>query len=173
MVSFTAQIKKFGNQGEKTGWTYVTIPQELAQALKPDTKKSYRVKGNLDQHKVGGLALVPMGGGAFILPLNAELRKKIRKKEGDTLQLQLEEDTAVVQLPEDLLACLDDEPAAKAHFFSLPPSHRLYYGRWIDSAKTDATRTRRIAQAVNALAQAKDYGTMIREGKKEKGEGLG
>lgn len=110
-----------------------------------------------------------MGGGDFILALNAVLRKKIRKKLGDTLQLQLEEDTAVIELPPDLLACLDDEPAAKTHFFSLPPSHRLYYGRWIDSAKTDATRTGRIAQAINALAQAKDYGTMIREGRKEKG----
>ncbi len=170
MISFTAIIQKFGEQGEKTGWTYVAIPHAIANKIKPDTKKSYRVKGTLDEHKVKGLALVPMGGGDFILALNAVLRKKIRKNVGGSLQLQLEEDTAVIQLPEDLLACLEDEPLAKAHFFSLPPSHRLYYGRWIDSAKGDATRTRRIAQAINALAAAKDYGTMIREGKKEKGE---
>lgn len=169
MVSFTATIQKFAAQGEKTGWTYVAIPQEIAAQLKPGTKKSFRVKGKLDQHKVGGLALVPMGGGDFILALNASLRKIINKKTGDSLQLFLEEDTAVIELPQDLLACLDDEPGAKAHFYSLPPSHRLYYGRWIASAKGEATRTRRIAQAISALAQAKDYGTMIREGKKEKG----
>ncbi len=169
MISFTAQIQKFGDQGEKTGWTYVAIPQQIATEIKPDTKKSFRVKGRLDGHQVGGLALVPMGGGDFILALNAGLRKKIGKKAGYSLQLQLEEDTAVIQLPEDLLACLEDEPRAKANFFSLPPSHRLYYGRWIDSAKGEATRTRRIAQAITALAQAKDYGTMIRESKERKG----
>ncbi len=169
MVSFTTQIQKFSDQGEKTGWTYVAIPHQIATEIKPGTKKSFRVKGRLDGHQVGGLALVPMGGGDFILALNAGLRKKIGKKAGDSLQLHLEEDTAVIQLPEDLLACLEDEPRAKANFFALPPSHRLYYGRWIDSAKAEATRTRRIAQAITALAQAKDYGTMIRESKEKPG----
>lgn len=170
MVSFTAAIQKFGKQGEKTGWTYVAIPHEIANKIKPDTKKSYRVKGTFDGHKVAGLALVPIGSGDFILALNAVLRKKIKKKVGDSLELCLEADTAIIQFPEDLLACLEDEPLAKAHFFSLPPSHRLYFGRWIESAKTITTRTRRIAQAINALAQAKDFGTMIREGRKDKGE---
>jgi hypothetical protein len=27
MVQFTTTIKQFGKQGEKTGWTYIEIPQ--------------------------------------------------------------------------------------------------------------------------------------------------
>ena len=31
--------------GEKTGWSYIEIPAAIAQQLKPNYKKSFRVKG--------------------------------------------------------------------------------------------------------------------------------
>ncbi|HEY0262586.1 MAG TPA: DUF1905 domain-containing protein, partial [Chitinophagales bacterium] len=74
MISFKTTLKKFAEQGEKTGWTFIDVPAEIAQQIKPDTKKSYRVKGKLDAVEVSGLALVPMGGGDFIIALNATLR---------------------------------------------------------------------------------------------------
>ena len=42
MIKFTATIQKFASQGEKTGWTYIVIPAELAQQLSPGNKKSFR-----------------------------------------------------------------------------------------------------------------------------------
>lgn len=164
MISFTAPIQKFDAQGEKTGWTYVLIPAETAAAIKPNTRKSFRVKGMLDKQPVSSIALMPMGGGDFILVLNADLRKKIRKKCGETLALSLEEDAAPLPLPEDLLLCLKEEPEAKSYFFSLAPSHRFYFGKWIDSAKTEATRTKRIIQTMAALRHRRSYSEMIREG---------
>lgn len=167
MISFSATIDKFGQMGEKTGWTYVQVPQEIAQQLKPDTKKSFRVKGKLNGVAINSVALMPMGGGDFILVLNAAMRKQLKQPVGSTIAIQLEEDTTPLTLPEDLLECLEDEPLAKAHFFALPPSHRQYYGRWIEEAKTEATRTKRIAQTITALAKNQDYGAMIRENKKQ------
>lgn len=167
MISFTAIVDKFGQMGEKTGWTYVLVPQVMAQQIKPDTKKSFRVKGRLDKVAISGVALLPMGGGDFILVLNAALRKQLKQSVGSTITVQLEEDTTPLTLPEDLLECLEDEPLAKANFFALPPSHRQYYGRWIEEAKTEATRTKRIAQAITALAKKQDYGAMIRANKKQ------
>ncbi|MEJ7673490.1 MAG: DUF1905 domain-containing protein [Chitinophagaceae bacterium] len=76
MVQFSTVIKKFSNKGEKTGWTYIEISEAVAQMLKPNNKKSFRVKGSLDNYKFEGLALIPMGEGAFILALNALIRKK-------------------------------------------------------------------------------------------------
>lgn len=164
MISFSAPIQKFGAQGEKTGWTYVLIPADTAALIKPGTKKSYRVKGSLDHHPVNSIALMPMGGGDFILVLNAGLRQIIRKKVGEMLHLSLEEDKAPLPLPQDLLLCLEEEPEAKAYFYSLAPSHRFYFGKWIDGAKTEGTRTKRIIQTMAALRRAKSYSEMIREG---------
>jgi hypothetical protein len=76
MISFTTTILKFGQQGEKTGWTYILIPAELAGQLKPGHKKSFRVKGRLDQYPIKGVALLPMGEGDFIMALNAAHAKR-------------------------------------------------------------------------------------------------
>jgi hypothetical protein len=131
MLPFTATIKKFGQQGEKTGWTYIEIPANLAQQLKPGNKKSFRVKGKLDHYAIEQVALVPMGGGDFIMALNTVMRKAIGKHEGATLRVQLQVDTQELKPPEDLIECLHDEPAALAHYNKLPPSHRHYFTRWI------------------------------------------
>jgi len=76
MVKFSTTILQFAEQGEKTGWSYIKIPAVIAQQIKPDTKKSFRVKGKLDNYTYEGIALVPMGGGDFIMALKAKLKKK-------------------------------------------------------------------------------------------------
>ncbi|WP_207492553.1 YdeI/OmpD-associated family protein [Aridibaculum aurantiacum] len=163
MIKYSTEIKKFDKQGEKTGWTYVDVPAELAEQLKPGNKKSFRVKGKLDHHPIEGVALLPMGGGDFIIPLNGEMRKAIGKTKGAILQLQLQLDEKEYQLCPDLLLCLQDEPAALENFNKLPPSHRKYYSKWIESARTEPTKAKRIAQAVNALAKSIGYGEMLKE----------
>lgn len=166
MVRFTATINRFGQQGEKTGWTYVEIPPDLAQQLKPGNKKEFKVKGKLDAHPIKRLSLMPMGGGRFILVLNAAIRKAIGKKHGAMLQLQLEEDKSEFIFNKDFIACLEDDPAAKKYFDTLPGSHQRYFSKWIDEAKTGPTREKRIAMSVNALAKKWGYGEMIRAAKK-------
>ena len=67
MITFITTIQKFEKQGEKTGWTYIEIPEAIATQLLPDNKKSFRVKGKLDNFEINGVALLPMGLGNFIL----------------------------------------------------------------------------------------------------------
>jgi hypothetical protein len=166
MVKYTATILKFEKQGEKTGWTYIVIPEDIAQELKPGNRKSFRVKGKLDKHAIEAIALMPMGDGSFIMPLNAEIRKGIAKRTGAQLVVQITEDDnpEPVTCPE-LMECLEDEPDALAFFNSLPKGHRNYFMKWIESAKTEPTKAKRIAQAVTGLARKQDYGTMIRSNK--------
>lgn len=166
MIRFTATILKFGEKGEKTGWTYFEIPADLADLLQPGVKKSFRVKGKLDSHPIKAIALIPMGGGAFIMPLNATMRKAIRKKLGSMLQVQLQVDKEEYQLNEEFMECLADEPKAQAFFNSFTASTQRYYSKWIESAKTDATKTKRIALAVTALSKKMDYGEMLRSQRK-------
>ena len=66
------------------------------------------------------------------------------------------------------MECLADEPAASAFFQSLAGSHQRYFSKWIDSAKTEPTRTKRIALAVNALAKKWGYPEMIRASQEKK-----
>ncbi|MEI6946512.1 YdeI/OmpD-associated family protein [Paraflavisolibacter sp. H34] len=167
LIPFTALVKQFDEQGEKTGWTYIEIPAGVAQRLAPGNKKAFRVKGTLDSHAIAGISLLPMGDGSFILPLNADLRRALRKQKGAFLEVRLQADRAEKQLPPDLLECLADEPQGAAFFRSLTPSHQHYFGNWIQSAKTEPTRTKRIAQAVSALCQGQTYPEMLRSGRKD------
>ena len=164
---FTTTLLRFEKQGEKTGWTYIEIPADLAQRLKPGNKKSFRVKGRLDRFPIEGVALLPMGGGSFIMAFNAEMRKGTGKKYGAMIKVELQEDKKEFEFNKDLLECLADEPDALAYFKSLPGSHQRYYSKWIDSAKAETTRTKRIAHAVSALSKGAGYGEMIRSLKKD------
>lgn len=162
MVVLELTLDKYGEQGEKTGWTFVRIDADISQKIKPDTKKTYRVKGSIDHLDIKQLALIPIGGGNFILPVNGTIRKKIAKAEGDKVLLKLEEDTSEFEYSADLLACLEDEPAANAFYNTLTPGHQRYFSKWIESAKTIETKTTRITRCLFGLANEMDYGAMIR-----------
>jgi len=168
MVSFNTIILQFAEQGEKTGWSYIGIPAEIAQQLKPNNKKSFRVRGMLDGIDVKGMALMPMGGGNFIMALKAELRKGLHKNAGAILSVKIEEDTAYkITIPDDLQQCFDFEPEALIFYSSLAKSHREYFIKWIDSAKTHETRAKRVINTVNAMLRKWSYSEMIREMRKD------
>ena len=162
MVQYTATIRRFEKQGEKTGWTYIEIPADIAQQLKPGNKKSFRVKGQLDNYKITGIALLPMGGGSYIMALNGVMRKGIGKRQGAMLKVQLAEDKKGYQVDADFVECLRDEPKALAAFEAMPKSFQNYYSKWIESAKTETTKTKRIALAVSSLAKGMNFPEMIR-----------
>jgi Domain of unknown function (DUF1905)/Bacteriocin-protection, YdeI or OmpD-Associated len=168
MISFNATIERFKQQGEKTGWTYIVVPDKIAGKLNPGVKKSYRVKGKLDEHPIEKTALIPMGEGDFILPVNAAIRKGTGKKYGDSIKLQLELDLAPILPPAELLECLQDEPEALQYFNSLPQGHRNYFTKWIETAKTESTKTKRIALVVKTMIRKMDFGAMLREERDER-----
>ncbi|HKZ68012.1 MAG TPA: YdeI/OmpD-associated family protein [Chitinophagaceae bacterium] len=162
MIQFTAIIHKFEEQGEKTGWSYIEVPADMAQQLKPGNKKSFRVKGKLDQYKIEGVSLLPMGGGSFIMAINGAMRKGTGKKQGATLKVKLEEEKKTYQLNKEFVECLADEPRALTNFKAMSKSFQNYYSKWIESAKTEPTKTKRIAVAVSALAKGMNFSEMVR-----------
>ena len=58
-------------------------------------------------------------------------------------------------VPSDLAAALDKNKKARAAFEKFPPSHRREYVEWITEAKQQATRERRLAQAIAWMAEGK------------------
>ena len=62
---------------------------------------------------------------------------------------------APVEVPEDLAAAVKKNKKAQAAFERFSPSHRREYVEWITDAKTEATRTKRLLQTVEWLAEGK------------------
>jgi Domain of unknown function (DUF1905)/Bacteriocin-protection, YdeI or OmpD-Associated len=168
LVQFTCTILQFAEQGEKTGWTYIKIPASIAQKLKPENKKSFRVRGTLDRYPIESIALLPMGAGNFILTLNATIRKGIQKTKGAKLTVKLEEDPRPLVLCPELMACLDDEPKALAFFRKLTKSHQFYFSKWIESGKTEETRAKRIGQTITAFLKGFGFTEMMRSFKENR-----
>lgn len=170
MLHFTTIIQRFDKQGEKTGWTYIRLSAEQVAALKPGNKSSFRVSGRLDNYTIEKMALLPMGDGTFIMPLNATIRKGIKKQKDATVEAHLKVDTEPIKIDADFISCLQDEAIALPTFNSLPKGHQNYFSKWIESAKTETTKAKRIAMAVNALAKGLGFPEMMRAAKKEKQE---
>lgn len=168
MVTLTATLKRFDKQGEKTGWTYIEIAADLAQKLKPGNRKEFKVKGRLDNHSINRVSLLPMGGGIFIMPVNADMRKAIGKRNGAMVTARLVEDKSDFIFDKDFMVCLGDEKVAREFFKALPGSHKRYFSKWIASAKTEQTKAKRIAQALNSLSKKLGFSEMLHAIKKEK-----
>lgn len=58
-------------------------------------------------------------------------------------------------VPQDLRAAIDAVPAAAATFDGFPPSCQREYVEWVTEAKRDETRAKRLAQAVEWMAEGK------------------
>ncbi|MES2267607.1 MAG: YdeI/OmpD-associated family protein [Bacteroidota bacterium] len=168
MVDCTTTILLYGDNGDKTGWTYIELPADIAQQLFAGNKRSFRVKGQLDELPVAGLSAMPVGDGNFIIALKKEIRKGIRKEHGAIVRVRLEHDKDFkIAMPDDLKECFDyEQPEAFDYFTGLAKSHQGYFIKWITDAKTEETRANRIAKTINAAIRRMDYGAMLREQKK-------
>lgn len=151
MTRFTTSLQQFDEKGEKSGWTYILIPQDIAEVLTPGSRKTFRVKGKIDAHAIKAVAVMPMGDGSFILPVNAQMRKAIGKRKGAMVSISLAVDHAQPEVPAVLAICLADEPKAKTFFEQLPLSQRNYYSKWVVAVKSASLQAERIAQVIDAL----------------------
>ncbi|QHS55779.1 DUF1905 domain-containing protein [Mucilaginibacter sp. 14171R-50] len=168
MVDFTTIIHRHNEHGDKTGWTYIIIPFDIAQQILPGNKKAVRVKGWLDDFAVAGMSMMPVGEGDFLLALRAHIRKAIHKSHGAMLRVRLEHDKDFkIEMPADLQECFDfEQPEAFEYFSSLAKSHQGYFIKWITDAKTVETRASRIAKTISAALRRMDYGDILREQKR-------
>ena len=63
--------------------------------------------------------------------------------------------TRPVKIPVYFARELSKNSKARAAFEAFPPSHRREYVEWVDSAKTDETRQRRLATAITWISSGK------------------
>ncbi len=145
-------LERFPGKG---GWTYARIP-EIAQD-KSSPFGWVKVKGTIDGYEIKQYHLMPMGNGNLFLPVKADIRKKIKKQEGDKVHVTLYLDNDPLVVPDEMLMCLEDEPSAQRFFNSLSESEKKYYVNWIYDAKRFETKVRRLAKAINRLANGEKF----------------
>ncbi|MGY1821131.1 YdeI/OmpD-associated family protein [Geodermatophilus sp. SYSU D00079] len=136
--------------GGKTA-TGFEVPPDVVEALGSGRRPAVTV--TLAGHSYR--STVATMGGRFLVPLAAENREAAGVAAGDTVEVDLELDTAprVVEVPADLAAALDAEPAARRRFDALSYSHQRRHVLAVEGAKAAATRERRVTAAVAALLE--------------------
>ena len=139
-------LEKFPGKG---GWTYAIIPEVLQD------KHAYfgwvKVRGFIDDFELKNYRLMPMGNGMLFLPVRAEIRKKIGKKEGDWVHVKLFADNDALEIPKELMLCLEDEPQALKNFLTYTESEQKAYIDWILGAKKEETKIERMAETINKV----------------------
>jgi hypothetical protein len=94
-------------------------------------------------------------GGRALLGLNREVREAAGVEAGQELSVEIEPDDEprTVEVPSDLAAALDSDPAVRDTFDGLSYTHRKEYVRWVEEAKREETRTRRVEKSVEMLRE--------------------
>lgn len=165
LIQLTTTIVKFGAQGDKTGWSYIVVPADIAERLCPGNRRGFRTKGKIDNYKFSGKSIIPLGKGEFIFTIDAKIRKAIGKRVGAIVTLEIAFDKTEYKINTEFTECLADEPEALQFFNSLTGSHQRYFSKWIESAKTEDTKAKRIAQSINAFLKKQGFPEMMRANK--------
>jgi hypothetical protein len=133
----------------KGGWTYAAIPEILQDKNSPFGW--VKVRGTIDGYEIKNYHLMPMGNGKLFLPVKATIRKVIKKKEGDYVHVILYPDNAPLEVPEELLNCLKDEPKAYQNFLDYSDGEKKAFVEWVYSAKKEETKAERIVKMIQML----------------------
>lgn len=115
-------------------------------------RRRTRVRGTINGHEFATGAN-PLGDGRYFVFINAEMRARMGVGLGDTIEVEFEEETArpEVAVPDDLAAALAEAGLSEA-FAAMAWSHRKRYVEVVNEAKQPATRARRIARTIEAVA---------------------
>ncbi|MDN4164707.1 YdeI/OmpD-associated family protein [Cytophagales bacterium LB-30] len=140
--------------GSESGGVYVNFPYDVEKEF--GKKGQIKIQASIDGVPYRG-SLANMGTGSHILIVLKSIREKIKKKFGDTVSVVLWQDTEerVVIVPEDVQEKLDAHPAERAFFESLSYTHKKEYVHWIEEAKKEETRLRRLDKMIEMLSDKK------------------
>ncbi|MGM9988144.1 MAG: YdeI/OmpD-associated family protein [Bacillaceae bacterium] len=143
--TFEATIKK--HEGKDA--TYIEIPFDIEKEF---GAKRVKVKATFDGEPYRG-SIVRMGLPCYMLGVTKEMRNKIGKTYGDTMQVVIEKDEEerIVALPTDFEKMLRENKDAHTFYESLSYSQKRKYMQWITSAKREETKQKRMEEALVKL----------------------
>ena len=144
------QFKTVLFQAGKTA-TGFEIPSEIVEKLGAGKKPPVKVTINGYTYR----NTVAVMGGVYMIGVSALHREGAGIKGGDKITVNLELDTEprIAEVPADLAKQLKKEPLAKKNFDALSYSKKRAFILPITDAKTEETRIRRIEKTILTLKQ--------------------
>lgn len=102
-------------------------------------------------------SLVNMGSKCYVLGMTKDIRKQLNKTFGDQVQVEIEADMEEreVAVPDDVALLLNKNPKAKEYYEGLSLTDRKEYMRWIETAKKQETREKRLTLFIEKASQGK------------------
>ena len=96
-------------------------------------------------------------GGEYLVGLSKAVREAadVGLESDVDVVLELDSKPREVEVPPALAAALAGDPEAKAIYEKLAFTHRKEYARWIEEAKRDETRAKRVETALEMLHQGR------------------
>ncbi len=143
MATFTTTLLQNGNN------VGIDVPEDVVLGF----GAGKRVPVNVTVNGHTWRSTVAVMGGKYLVGIPKDHRAAAGVAGGETHEVTLEHDAGprTVEVPEDLAAALA-AAGLRDRFDALAYSHRKEHVRAIEDAKTDATRERRIAKAIEKLA---------------------
>lgn len=144
MATFRTTLLQSGK--EATG---IRVPSEIVESL--GAGKVPAVVMNVNGYTYR--STVALMGGDYMVSFNAAHRAATGIRGGDELKIdmQLDTDPRTVDVPAELAAALDADPAARTTFDKMSNSNKGWHASQVAGAKTDETRQRRIAKSIAML----------------------
>lgn len=145
-IIFQAEIL----QHEDMDAGFIAVPDEIANQL--GAKHRTKVKAKFEGVEYRG-SLARMKSECLLLGVRKEIRNQIGKQFGDIVNVEIELDTEprIVEIPEDVLAVFIELPAVKEKFHKLSYTHQKEHINAINEAKKIETRTKRILKMIEFL----------------------
>lgn len=134
----------------KGGWTFVSIPEAVPNKSNPFGW--LQVKGSIDGIPFQQYKLMPKGDGQLFFPVKKEIRKKLRKEEGDEVHIVMYLDQSSTHVPDELLSCFAlENPELLKCFNALAEGEKKKHISHIYQAATESEQADRIVELFRLL----------------------
>ena len=139
-------------QNGKTAMGFV-VPDAVVSALGAGKRPPVTVTINGYTYR----NTVAVMGGQFMIGVSSEHRGPARVEGGDVVDIDLALDTAprTIEVPPELAAALDADPAARQTFDNLSYSNKSWHTLQVTGTSNPETRARRIEKSIAALREGR------------------
>jgi len=154
-ICFKAKLLRPAESAKGYSWTFLMVPKTVSAKL--PSRSVTPILGTINGSSFQA-TLQPDGKKGHWLKVDRKLSKAAAAEAGDTVTLEIAaapEDTEPT-VPADLRKALAvASPKARGLWSDIKPNARRDWIHWIDSAKQEETRARRVKNACSMLAAGK------------------
>jgi hypothetical protein len=154
-ICFSTTLFRPVTTGKAVAWTFLTLPREASAKL--PSRGMTSVEGTFNGSPFQA-TLQPDGQGGHWLKVDRKLRDAAGAKAGDIVSLEIApaQEEPEPRVPAELRKALAAaDPKARAVWSDITPVARRDWVYWIESAKREETRLKRVESTCDMLAKGK------------------